>query len=313
MRTYRKPRGEGCLTSSLYREQCRRLRRIARNPFQFGIPKPQRVRHLHLSSLEHTNQLQSIHHRLAKIVVVGDYKCLASLLAHLTNAIAPGRQFLSGIQIVVAFMLRNFRIVAEPGVVAPPMQPYVANRRSDFRRRLERTPDHWLIDVAERNLMLTQQREYFRIVPSCVAHFHREWIIRKSLQQRGKTRCRLRIAMKRERELQQHRSQLAGLVQYIEAGTYRAFILRSRARVMREFPPHLRRENKARICGNPLDPLLGMLRVQWLIKRSVDLDSVKKLRQVRGFMKALWPWRGIHISSPIRIRPPRRTDANLCI
>src|SRR6267154_1704795 len=197
-------------------------------------------------------------------------------------------------------MLRNFRIVAEPGVIAPPVQPHVANCRSAFRRRLKRTPDHWLVDIAERSLMLTQQCEYFRIVPSSVAHFHHKRIIRKAFQPSRKKISCLRIAVKRERELQQHRSQLAGLAQYIEASTYRAFILRSRARVVREFLPHLCRENKARICGNPLDPLLGMLRVQWLIKRSVDLDSVKNLRQVRGFMKALWPWRGLHISSPIR-------------
>src|SRR3981189_1856054 len=182
-------------------------------------------------------------------------------------------------------MLRNFRIAAEPGVTAPPVQPHVRNRRSAFRRRLKRTPDHRLVDVAERSLMLTQQCEYFRIVPSGVAHFHRERIIGESLQQSRKKISCLRVAMKRERELQQHRSQLAGLAQYIEAGTYRAFILGSRARVMREFLPHLRRKNKARICGNALDPLLGMLRVQWLIKRRVDLDSVNKLRQVRGFMK----------------------------
>src|SRR5882757_6570243 len=208
-------------------------------------------------------------------------------------------------------MLRNFRIVAEPGVIAPPMQPYVANRRSDFRRRLKRTPDHWLVDVAERNLMFTQQFEYFRIVPSCVAHFHHKRIIRKAFQSSRKKISCLRIAMKRERELQQHRSQLAGLVQYIEASTHRAFILRCRARVMRESLPHLCRENKARICGNALNPLLGMLRVQWLVKRSVDLDSVKKLRQVRGFMKTFRSRRGVHISSPIRIRPPRWPDAKL--
>src|SRR5882762_4623110 len=208
-------------------------------------------------------------------------------------------------------MLRNFRIVAEPGVIAPPVEPHIANRRGGFRRRLERAPDQWLVDVAERGLMFTQQREYFRIVPSCVAHFHRKRIIRKAFQlSRKKISC-LRIAVKRERELQQHRPQLAGLVQYIEAGAHRAFILSSRARVVSEFLPHLRRENKARICGNALDPLLGMLRVQWLIKRSVDLDGVKKLRQVRGFMKALWSWRGVHISSPIRIRPPGRPDAKL--
>src|SRR5882724_11519474 len=131
-------------------------------------------------------------------------------------------------------MLRNFRIVAEPGVIAPPMQPHVANRRSGFRRRLERTPDHWLVDVAERSLMFTQQREYFRSVPSGVADFHRKRIIRKAFQQSREIITRLRIAMKRERELQQHRSQLAGLVQYIEAGTHRALIFRCSARVMRE-------------------------------------------------------------------------------
>src|SRR5712672_4314917 len=116
-------------------------------------------------------------------------------------------------------MLRNLRIVAEPGVIAPPVEPHVANRRSGFRRRLERTPDHWLVDVAERSLMLTQQCEYFRIVPSCVAHFHHQRIIRKAFQPSRKKISCLRVAMKRERELQQHRSQLAGLVQYIEAGT----------------------------------------------------------------------------------------------
>src|SRR5258708_35438525 len=104
-------------------------------------------------------------------------------------------------------MLRNFWIVAEPGVIAPPVQPYVANRRSAFRRRLKRTPDHRLVDVAERSLMLTQRCEYFRIVPSSVAHFHRERIIRESLLQRCKTRCRLRIAMERATGLHPHRSQ----------------------------------------------------------------------------------------------------------
>src|SRR5882762_3411871 len=165
------------------------------------------------------------------------------------------------------------------------MQSHVANRRSAFRRRFERTADHRLIDITECNLMLTQQREYFRIVPSSVAHFHRERVIRKAFQQGRKIRSRLGIAMKRERELQEHRSKLAGLMQYIEAGAHGAFIFRSCARVVREFLPHLCRENKTRIGGNALNPLLGMLRVQWLVKGSIDLDSVKKLCQVRGFMK----------------------------
>src|SRR6266436_6746042 len=142
-------------------------------------------------------------------------------------------------------------------------------------------------------------------------HLHRQRVIGKAFQDRAKIRGRFRGPVKCERELQQYRPELTGLVQYIEAGAHRAFIFWRGARVVRELLPKLRGKRKARIGGNAIEPLPSMLRVQWLVERGIDLDSVKELREVGSFVKAFRPRRRIHVAGPIRIRPPRWPYANV--
>src|SRR5712664_4817419 len=93
------------------------------------------------------------------------------------NAISPRSQLRGGVKIIVAFVLRNFWIITEPGVVPPTVQADVANRGSNFFRGLERAADYGLIDVAEGYALLAQSRENLRIVPGGMPHFHRERVI----------------------------------------------------------------------------------------------------------------------------------------
>src|SRR6266849_2062565 len=90
-------------------------------------------------------------------MVVGHHKRLPRLAAYFFDALRPRLQFFFRIKIVVALMPRGGGIVSEPGVVAPTVQPHIADRRSRFRRRYNRLADDWLIDVAEAGVVLAQQ------------------------------------------------------------------------------------------------------------------------------------------------------------
>src|SRR5260370_11932820 len=114
-------------------------------------------------------------------MIIGDNEGVARLFPDGPDAVSPGREFLGGVKIVVALMLRNFRIVGEPRIVAAAVQANVANRGSDLFRGLERAPDHRLIDVAESRVMLAQKRENVGIVPRSMAHLHRHRLIAQTL------------------------------------------------------------------------------------------------------------------------------------
>src|SRR5438874_6995213 len=45
-----------------------------------------------------------------------------------------------------------------------------------------------------------------------------------------------------------------------------------------------------------------------LVKGSVDFDGVEEFGEIGGFVKAVWPARGIHVAAPVRIRPSGRAD-----
>ena len=78
---------------------------------------------------------------------------------------------------------------------------------------------------------------------------------------------------------------------------------------MGEAPPKFRGKNKAAITGDEVNPLLGSLQFERLVKRSIDFDGVEKLGQIRGLMEAARPPRGINETVPVRIRPSRGADA----
>src|SRR6266478_1598941 len=52
-----------------------------------------------------------------------------------------------------------------------------------------------------------------------------------------------------------------------------------------------------------------MVRTQWLVKRSVDLDGVKKFRKVSRLVESFGASRGIDVAGPVWIRPARGADS----
>src|SRR5258707_10028339 len=62
--------GEGGTPKSfLHRKERRKLGRVTRDAFQFGIAKAQRVRNLHLAGFEHADEFKRVDHRFAEVMV----------------------------------------------------------------------------------------------------------------------------------------------------------------------------------------------------------------------------------------------------
>src|SRR6267143_6438344 len=153
------------LTSAPYREQHRLGRRTIGNLLELWVLSPQRLRHLHLRALQNMNELQRIDDRLALKMIVGDHKRLPSPRRNFVGARNPWRQLFGGVKIVVAFMRRDRRIVAEPRVVASPVQPHVPDGRGSLSRRPQRSPYDGLVDVAETDAAGAQQLQRLRRIP----------------------------------------------------------------------------------------------------------------------------------------------------
>src|SRR5580692_6479510 len=157
-----------------------------RDLLQFRILCTQWLRHVYPRTAQHADQLQRVDHPFAKVVVVRDRKDFTRVFSLTLDALRPRSKFFGGIKIVVAFVRRNRRVVVEPGVITSPVQPDVSDRRLRILARQQRgarltaerlqrsvcsqreglafprqegpTNDR-LIDVAQRGVMLAQQRE----------------------------------------------------------------------------------------------------------------------------------------------------------
>lgn len=81
---------------------------------------------------------------------------------------------------------------------------------------------------------------------------------------------------------------------------------------MRKPLPHFCGEHEISVRRNSLDPGLRVVRANRTVETCVDLDGVKKFRQVSGFVKPLGLLRRIRIPQPIRIRPSRWPHSNVC-
>ena len=126
------------------------------------------VRHFYLASFENTDYLQRVNHPFSLEMIVGYHEHFAGVFRDAANARNPGRQFLRRVQIVVAFVSRYGRIIAEPSVLAPPMKTNIAGGRGVFRGRLQRFADDRLIDIAESDLLFPQKSESFWRLPGGV-------------------------------------------------------------------------------------------------------------------------------------------------
>src|SRR5438477_2916258 len=302
-------------TSSSYRKQHWLSGRTVGNLFKLREVPPERLRHFHLRSLQDADELQGIDHCLALKMVVGNHKGLARPLRHFADARCPGRELYGIVKIVVALLCGDGLVVAKPRVVAPPVKPHVPDTGSGLSGRAKRSSDDGLIDVAETNPAAVQQFQSSRRIPCPMPHFDDQWIVGEALEQRRKISNGLFRAMKRKRKLQQDRAELIRRTKHIEAGANIALLRRGGAGrrgpcVVRESLPQLGRKDKSRIRRYSFDPLRRVLRVQRLVKRSINLDGVKVFREIGRLVESFGASSWIDIAGPVGIRPACGADAH---
>ena len=85
--------------------------------------------------------------------------------------------------------------------------------------------------------------------------------------------------MKGEWELEENRAKLASLAENVEACARGAFVFGGGGRFVGKALPEFGGEKERGICGDAFDPCGGVVRADWLIERSVDLDGVEELGQ----------------------------------
>ncbi len=229
-------------------------------------------------------------------------------LRYFSHALGPRRKLGHGVEIVVALVGGNRFVIGKPGVVAPPVQPYVANRGSGFRGGFERSPDDGLINVAESRVRFCKHRKGFRCLPRSVPHFDDQRVIREAFQKRGEMSDGFRRAVKRKRELQQHSAEFSRGAQHVEPGANRTLVFGNRGFARRscaarnklvcEALPQLCGKDKARIRRDAVNPLRRVIRPNGIVERRVDLDGVKKFGEIRRFVKALRLSRRVNVARP---------------
>src|SRR5437016_5870636 len=297
-----------------HRKQDRLGGRSIGNGLKLRILPAERLRHLYFRSFQDADELQGVHDGLTLKVIVGDHERLAGPLRNFADARDPGPQLFSGVKIVVTLMSWDRRIVAEPRVVAPAVKPHVPDCRGRLSGGRKRSPDDGLVDVAETDAAGVQQFQRFGRLPGSVANFDDQGIVCESLENSGEIRHGLRGAMKRKRELQQDRAKSVGCSKHIEARAngpliHRAYVRSCGPYVVREPLPQLRGKGETQIRRHAIDPLRCEVRAQRLVKRTVDLDSVKELREIGSLVESFGTARRINVPGPVGIRPACGADA----
>src|SRR5712692_10489987 len=279
---------------------------IAGDALELRIVVAQRFGHLHLRAGEDADQLQRIHHALALEMVVGDDKGGLGAHGEFADALGPGFKFRLAVEVVVALLGRRRRVIAEPRIVPPPVQPDVAHRRGGPLGRLERPADHWLIYVAKTHAVLVQQVVEAFLVPGGMPHLHDQRVIGEPLDQFFQIRDVIRRMVERKRELQQHRAQLAGVPQQVKSRPDGALVFRGGSAFVREFLPEFRGEQKPRVRRHACQPLPAEDWPEGLVERRVDLDGVEEFGQVSGFVELAGPPRRVDDPGPVGVGPARR-------
>ena len=119
--------------------------------------------------------------------------------------------------------------------------------------------------------------------------------------------------MERKWELKKDGAEFVSGAQNVEAGANSALVSSGRegsrrAGLVSEALPELGGENEARVNGNTIEPLRGVLGMQRLVKGSVDFDGVEEFGEISGLVESLGTAGWIDVAGPVWIRPPGRTD-----
>src|SRR5258707_15619440 len=94
--------------------------------------------------------------------------------------------------------------------------------------------------------------------------------------------------VKRKRELEKHGAEFAGFAENVEAGADAALVFGCGGGLGGEALPEFGGDEESGICRDTFDPAGGVFRVNWLIKRRVDLEGVEKIRAECCFVKVFW-------------------------
>src|SRR5579872_3717234 len=114
--------------------------------------------------------------------------------------------------------------------------------------------------------------------------------------------------MKGKRILQQDGAEPIRVAQHVEPGTDSLFIVQRGSGFVSETLPHFGGKQETRIGRHTLDPMRGEFGTQRIVEGSVDFDRVKKLGEIRCFVKTARTMRGIEDSVPIGIGPSGRSN-----
>ncbi len=244
-------------------------------------------------------------------MIVGDDERLPGILLDFANARGPRIEFLRRIKVVIVFVDRGGGIITEPGVVAAAVETNVADRRSGLGRRLERTADDGLIDVAKPDLVAMQKFECFLGLPRGVAKFNNERIVGESFEDPDKMSDSFAVAMKREGKLDKNGAEFARIAKHVEASPNRTFIFGGSARFVGESLPKFCGEQESGIRGDAIDPHGSVVGPQRLVERRVDFDGVEETGEISSFVELFSTRTGIYVTGPIWIRPSSGANEKL--
>ena len=170
-----------------------------------------------------------------------------------------------------------------------------------------------MIDVAETGVVIVEKLQSFVGVPRGVANFDDERIVGETLEYGGEPGDGLFCAMERERKLEKDGSEFAGGAQNVEASANSALVGSGRGESSRSGSvckafPEFGGEDKARIGGDAVEPLRGVLGTQRLIEGSVDLDGVEEFGEISSFVEIFRTAGWIDVAGPVWIGPTGGAD-----
>lgn len=253
--------------------------------------------------------MEGVDNGFALEVIVGDDEGVAGMFGDFADAGGPGSEFFGGVKIVVALVGGDGGVVGEPGVVAAAVEADVADGRSGLRGGGERAADDGLIDIAEAGVVFAEKRESFGGIPGGVADFDDERIVGKALEDGGEVGGGFFCAMEGEGELDKDGAEFVGGAKDVEAGADEALVIGGGAGVVGEFLPEFGGEEKARIGGDAVEPVGGVIGTQRMVEGGVDFDGIEKGGEVFGFVEIFGAARGIDVAGPVGVGPACGADA----
>ena len=109
--------------------------------------------------------------------------------------------------------------------------------------------------------------------------------------------------------MEQQSPELVASMEYVQTFTNGALVFGSGVVRMGKFLPKLRCEKEARVGGDTLLPLRRVIGLYRMVKRSIDLDGVEKVGEIRGGMKVFGARLRIDVAGPVRVSPPRGANS----